>query len=63
MHAATLWQMTQDRERTLILLREARAHDDRDMTPLFAERPEFAGVRDDPKFRQAIGRKSPAPVR
>lgn len=57
MYAATLWHMTQDRERTLALLREARAHDDRDMAPLFAERPEFAGVRDDPEFRQAIGRK------
>ena len=57
MHAATLWQRTQDRERTLALLREARAHDDRDMAPLFAERPEFADVRDDPQFREAIGRK------
>ena len=57
MHAATLWHMTQDRERTLDLLREARADDDRDMAPLFAVRPEFAGVRDDPEFREAIGRK------
>ncbi len=57
MHAATLWQVTQDRERTLALLREARADDDRDMVPLFVERPEFAGVRDDPEFREAIGRK------
>jgi len=57
MYAATLWQMTQDRERTLALLREARARDDWDMAPLFAERPEFAGVRDDAEFREAIGRK------
>jgi RNA polymerase sigma-70 factor (ECF subfamily) len=57
MHAATVWQVTQDRERTLALLRESRAHDDRDMTSLFAERPEFATVRDDPEFRQAIGRE------
>lgn len=57
MYAATLWQMTQDRERTLALLREARARDDRDMAPLFAERPEFADVREDPQFREAIGRK------
>jgi len=57
MYAATLWQTTQDRERTLALLREARADDDRDMVPLFVERPEFAGVRDDPEFREAIGRK------
>ena len=57
MYAATVWKLTQDRERTLALLREARAHDDRDMAPLFAERPEFAGVRDDLEFREAIGRK------
>ena len=57
MHAATLWQLTQDRPRTLALLREARTHDDRDMTSLFTERPEFAGVRDDEEFRQAISRK------
>ena len=57
MHAATLWQLTQDRPRTLALLWEARTHDDRDMTSLFTERPEFAGVRDDEEFRQAISRK------
>jgi len=57
MYAATVWHLTQDRERTLALLRESRAHDDRDMTSLFAERPEFAGVRDDMEFRQAIGRE------
>ena len=57
MYAATVWQLTQDRERTLALLREARAHDDRDMAPLFAGRPEFAGVRDGPEFREAIGRE------
>ncbi len=58
MYAATLWKLTQDRERTLALLREARAHDDRDMTSLFAERPEFADVRDDLEFQQAIGRQA-----
>ena len=57
MYAATLWQLTQDRAKTLGLLREARTHDDRDMTSLFTERPEFAGVRDDEEFRQAISRK------
>ena len=57
MHAATLWQLTQDRPRTLALLREARTHDDRDMTSLFTERPEFTGVRDGEEFRQAISRK------
>ena len=55
-YAATLWQLTQDREKTLALLREARAHDDRDMFPLFADRPEFADVKGEAEFRQAIGR-------
>ena len=62
MYAATLWHLTQDRPRTLALLREACAHDDRDMVSLFAERPEFAGVRDDAEFREAIGRKQFAPL-
>ena len=57
LYAATLWQMTQNREQTLALLREARAHDDRDMMPLFTERCEFAGVQADAEFRQAISRK------
>ena len=56
MHAATLWQLTRDRPRTLALLREARADDDRDMGPLFAGRPEFADVRDDPEFLRAVSR-------
>ena len=56
MYAATVWQVTQDRPRTLALLREARADDDRDMVPLFAKRPEFAGVRDDPEFLRAVSR-------
>ena len=57
MYAATLWQLTQDRAKTLDLLREARAHDDRDLVHLFLARPEFVGVRDDEEFRQAISRK------
>lgn len=57
MYAATLWQLTQDRAKTLDLLREARAHDDRDLVPFFLARPEFVGVRDDEEFRQAISRK------
>lgn len=56
LYAVTLWQMTQNREQTLALLREARTHDDRNMEALFAERPEFAGVQDDSEFRQAISR-------
>ncbi|HEX9106018.1 MAG TPA: sigma-70 family RNA polymerase sigma factor [Longimicrobiales bacterium] len=55
-HAATLWKVAGDRERTLMLLREARAHDDRDMAALFAERPEFADVREDPDFLAAVSR-------
>ena len=62
MYAATFWRLTQDRPRTLALLREARTYDDRDMTSLFTERPEFAGVRDDAEFREAIGRKQTAPL-
>ena len=53
-YAATLWQLSHERERTLALLREARAHDDRDLVPLFIERPEFAGVHDDAEFMEAI---------
>jgi hypothetical protein len=56
-YAATIWQLSHDREKTLPLLREARAHDDRDMVPLFNERPEFAAVRDDPEFVEAIRRR------
>src|SRR5262249_32938481 len=56
-HAAALWWLTHERERTLLLLREARAHDDRDLVPLFLERPEFAGVHDDTEFMEAVCRK------
>ena len=58
LYAATIWQMAQNREQTLALLREACAHDDRDMLPLFAKCPEFADVQNDSGFRQAISRKS-----
>ena len=60
-YAATVWQVTRDKPRTLALLRETRADDDRDMVPLFAKRPEFADVRDDPEFLQAISRAAAAP--
>ena len=62
LYAATLWQLTQDREQTLSLLQEARAHDDRDMVPLFVKRPEFADVREDLQFKDAIGEKETALV-
>lgn len=57
MYAATLWQVTRHREQTLALLREAYAHDDRDMTALFTERAEFVDVWEDPDFLQAVGGK------
>ncbi len=60
LYAATVWSVTRDRPRTLALLREARADDDRDMTSLFAKRPEFADVRDDPEFLQAVSRAAAA---
>ena len=56
-HAATVWQVTRDKKRTLSLLREARAHDDRDMVPLFTECKEFADVINDTNFVSAIRRE------
>ena len=56
LHAAALWQQTGDRERTLALLREARAHDDRELAEMFLERPEFADVHADPEFLEAVRR-------
>lgn len=57
LYAATLWQMTRNREQTLALLREARVNDDRDMLPLFVERPEFKSVQSNSEFQHAISRK------
>jgi len=57
MYAATVWQMTHDWEQTLMLLREARAHNDQDMTFKFTECHEFADVREAPDFLQAIRKK------
>jgi len=56
MHAAAVWQVTHKRERTLALLREARAHDDRDIAEMFAERAEFVDVWDDVEFLEAVCR-------
>lgn len=55
MHAAAVWQVTRDRPRTLALLREARAHDPRDLTNDFRASA-FEDVQDDPEFLQAIAR-------
>ncbi len=54
LHAGTVWHETGDRERTLSLLRDAAAHDDRDMTTLFQDRPEFHTVREDAAFLDAV---------
>ncbi len=58
-HAATVWKLTRDRERTLSLLRDTFTHTQRkeDVAPMFMHRPEFADVREDPDFLQAIGGK------
>jgi len=57
MHSAAVWHVSKDRDRTIALLREARAHDDRDMAALFAERNEFADVWSDPDFLGAVSRR------
>jgi hypothetical protein len=55
LHAAAVWKVTRDRPRTLALLREARAHDPRDLTNDFRTSA-FEDVQDDPEFLQAIAR-------
>lgn len=54
LHAGTVWHEIGDRDRTLSLLRDAAAHDDRDMTTLFQDRPEFHAVREDAAFLDAV---------
>lgn len=56
MHAAAVWQVTHDRSRTLALLRDARAHDSRDLAGEFRVTAGFGDVKDDPEFLQAISR-------
>ncbi len=53
-YAATVWAVTADKPRTLAILQDARAHEDRDLVPDFRERPEFDTVKDDPEFLTAI---------
>lgn len=54
LHAGTVWHEKGDRARTLSLLRDASAHDDRDLTDLFRGRPEFAAVYEDGEFLTAV---------
>jgi hypothetical protein len=58
MHAAAVWTVTGDRQRTLGLLRDARDGDVRDLAGDFQTTPGFGDVRDDPEFLQAISRES-----
>ena len=56
-YAAAIWKVTRDRQRTLNQLRAARTDENRSegMALMFNQRPEFADVREDPEFLQAIG--------
>jgi tetratricopeptide (TPR) repeat protein len=56
MHAAAVWQVTRDGARALGLLRDARAHDGRDLVGDFQAFAAFRDVKDDPEFLQAISR-------
>jgi tetratricopeptide (TPR) repeat protein len=58
MHAAAVWQVTRDRPRALGLLRDARAHDGRDLVGEFQALAGFCDVKDDPEFLQAISRSA-----
>jgi tetratricopeptide (TPR) repeat protein len=57
MHAKAVWQVTHDRPRTLALLRDARAHDGRDLVGMF-RCAAFDDVQDDPEFLHAISRSA-----
>jgi hypothetical protein len=58
MHAAAVWQVTRDRPRALGLLRDARAHDGRDLVGEFQALAGFRDVKDDPEFLRAISRSA-----
>lgn len=58
MHAAAVWQVTRDRPRALGLLRDARAHDGRDLIGEFQALAGFREVKDDPEFLLAISRSA-----
>ena len=51
--ASTVWATTQDRSRTLALVREAAARDGRDQLALMRDLSGFAGVLDDPELVEA----------
>lgn len=57
-YASAVWAETRDRFKTLTLLKEAAARDNRDILPLMNDLPEFADVRGDPEF-VAAARKPP----
>jgi hypothetical protein len=54
MHAAAVWRVQRERARTLMLLREARDHDNRHLADEFRGTPGFDDVIDDPEFLQAV---------
>jgi predicted DNA-binding protein YlxM (UPF0122 family) len=55
-YAATLWQVTKDRENTLALLRRAHTlREDPSFRKSFLEYSEFADVRGDSEFLEAVG--------
>lgn len=58
-YASAVWAETRDRFKTLTLLKEAAARDDRDILPLLRDLPEFADVRDDPEFLAAARKPQP----
>ena len=55
-YAASVWKASGDRARTVALLREAAARDDRDLTQHFESGSEFAGMIDAPEFMAALRR-------
>ncbi|HVK05609.1 MAG TPA: RNA polymerase sigma factor [Armatimonadaceae bacterium] len=55
-YAASVWKASGDRARTVALLREAAARDDRDLTRQFESGSEFAGMIDAPEFMAALRR-------
>jgi hypothetical protein len=54
MHALAVWKTMGDRARTLDLLREAPARENRDMTETFLSQPGFADVKEDAEFLGAV---------
>ena len=59
--ASAVWAASRDRARTLDLLREAAARDDRELQPLIRELSEFNDVLDDPEFVEATRKPGALP--